>query len=56
MIYPGGQVFGHQDFDNNKVDPGFDVGTYVEARFGKRNVTNANDGPATPEQIASIVG
>ena len=56
MIYPGGQVFGHQDFDNDKVDPGFDVGTYVEARFGKRNVTNPNDGPATPDQIASIVG
>ena len=47
---------GNGDFDNNKVDPGFDVGTYVEARFGKRNVTNPNDGPATPEQIASIVG
>ncbi len=56
MIYPGGQVFGHQDFDNNKVDPGFDVGTYVEARFGKKNVTNPSDGPATPSQIASIVG
>ncbi len=56
MIYPGGQVFGHQDFDNNKVDPGFDVGTYVEARFGKRNVINPNDGPATPDQIASTVG
>ena len=56
MIYPGGQVFGHQDFDNNKVDPGFDVGTYVEARFGKKNVTNPNDGPATPDQIASLVG
>jgi len=56
MIYPGGQVFGHQDFDDNKVDPGFDVGTYIEARFNKKNVTNPHDGPATPAQIASIVG
>lgn len=56
MIYPGGQVFGHQDFDNNKVDPGFDVEAYVEARFNRKNVINPNDGPATPAQIASIVG
>ncbi len=56
MLYPGGQVFGHQDFDNNKVDPGFDVEAYIDARFNRKNVTNPNDGPATPAQIASIVG
>jgi len=55
MVYPGGQVFGHQDFDSNKPDPGFDVGTYIKSRFNKVNVSNPNNGPISETQMASIL-
>ena len=54
MIFPGGQVFGHMDFDSNKPDPGFDVGEYIISRFNKQNVSNPQDGPVTPAQLASL--
>lgn len=36
--YPGGQAFGHNDIEENEVDPGFDVPQYVFTRFKKRNI------------------
>lgn len=33
--YPGGQVLGHNDLDENVEDPGFDVIEYVYNKFGK---------------------
>ena len=55
MVYPGGQVFGHLDFDSGKVDPGFDLGTYIKARFNKQNVSNPRGGPLSEQQMASIL-
>ena len=54
MIFPGGQAFGHMDFDSNKPDPGFDVGEYIISRFNKQNVSNPQDGPVSPTQLASL--
>lgn len=51
-VWPGGQAFGHNDTDpNRKTDPGFDVPEYVKAKFGKRNVIAAIQGPLSPEQL-----
>ena len=55
MVFPGGQVFGHMDFDPNKPDPGFDLNGYIQAKFNRSNVINPNQGPASPTQIASIL-
>jgi len=55
MVYPGGQVFGHMDFDGGKPDPGFDVGTYIKARFNKVNAANPRNGPISETQMASLL-
>ena len=56
-VYPGGQVWGHVDFPNNKgkIDPGFDVAKRCYELFGKRNVGHPKKDGAilTAEQIAS---
>lgn len=51
--YPGGQVFGHSDIDENEVDPYFDVVDYIESVFRKKNKTlePSDKGPLTPVEI-----
>ena len=40
QVYPGGEVWGHMDTDpENKIDPGFDVQSYVFNKFGKKNIS-----------------
>lgn len=34
-VFPGGQVVGHIDIDEDEIDPGFSVIDYVAAAFGK---------------------
>jgi hypothetical protein len=41
--YPGGQVLGHNDVDEDEVDPGFDVINYVGANFNKTSLYDALD-------------
>jgi N-acetylmuramoyl-L-alanine amidase len=39
-VWPGGQVWGHNDTDpDNAVDPGFDVSEFVYKKFGKINIS-----------------
>lgn len=51
-VFPGGQVMGHSDVDNNKVDPGFDVQSYIR-KFGKQNVYeyNVDRGPLSRAEL-----
>ena len=51
--YPGGQVFGHSDVDENELDPYFDVVDYIESVFRKKNKTlePSERGPLTPVEI-----
>ena len=53
--YPGGQVIGHNDIDDNELDPGFDVRDYCLDMFGKpslfKNTTSQK--PFTPAEINS---
>jgi N-acetylmuramoyl-L-alanine amidase len=35
---PGGQIFGHNELDENVEDPYFDVISFVENKFGKKSV------------------
>ena len=52
-VYPGGQAFGHVDTDDKgKQDPGFDVETYVNNKFGKENLAFGVEAPLTRKQIA----
>lgn len=52
-VYPGGQAFGHVDTDDKgKQDPGFDVETYVNNKFGKQNLAFGVEPPLTRKQIA----
>ena len=42
-VFPGGQVLGHNQISQaGKVDPGFDVDSYILNTFGKRNVYTYN--------------
>lgn len=42
-VFPGGQVLGHNQISQSgKVDPGFDVDSYILNTFGKRNVYTYN--------------
>jgi N-acetylmuramoyl-L-alanine amidase len=54
-IWPGGQVWGHNDTDpGNKIDPGIDIPDYVFRRFGKKNISPSGTyPPLSPEQLAS---
>lgn len=53
--YPGGQVFGHNDVDENELDPYFDVSDYVESVFRKENklIEPSTKGPLSPAEINS---
>tara|TARA_B110000858_G_scaffold197574_1_gene259736 strand:- start:2383 stop:3930 length:1548 start_codon:yes stop_codon:yes gene_type:complete len=54
-VFPGGQVFGHNDTDpGNKPDPGIDVPQYVLNKFGTRNVTAGTQPPIGPVELASV--
>lgn len=56
-VFPGGQVFGHNDTDpGNKPDPGIDIPQYVFNKFGKRNVNAGTSAPLGPVQLASARG
>lgn len=51
--YPGGQVFGHNDVDENELDPYFDVVDYIESVFRKQNTLDdaSANGPLSPSEI-----
>lgn len=53
IAYPGGQILGHNDLDQNEDDPGFDVRDYCEDIFGKKSkFTNPlTQSPFTPDEI-----
>ncbi len=34
-VFPGGQIVGHTDIDDDEIDPGFSVIDYVRSTFGK---------------------
>lgn len=54
-VFPGGQVFGHNDTDpGRKPDPGIDVPQYVFNKFGTQNVTTGTQSPLGAAQLASI--
>lgn len=36
-IFPGAQIVGHSNIDDDEFDPGFDVTSYVRANFGKKS-------------------
>ena len=38
-VFPGGQVFGHNNIEPNEPDPGFDVQSYVAKRLEKQNTS-----------------
>jgi hypothetical protein len=52
-VFPGGQVLGHNQTDNNKTDPGFDVDSYILNEFNKRNafVYNRDRGPLSRSEL-----
>ena len=37
-VFPGGQVFGHNDIETNQPDPGFSVPDYAFKKFKKQNI------------------
>tara|TARA_R110000868_G_scaffold382366_1_gene648942 strand:- start:22562 stop:24157 length:1596 start_codon:yes stop_codon:yes gene_type:complete len=46
-VFPGGEILGHYHCtDNDDIDPGFDVETYIKETFGKQNATSYGDGIA----------
>lgn len=52
-VYPGGQVFGHNNTDpGNKPDPGIDVPSYIYNKFGKSNVTTGTQAPLNTAALA----
>lgn len=54
-VHPGGQIVGHNDVDENELDPGFDVIDYCLDMFGKASLFDdpANQKPFTPQEINS---
>lgn len=52
-VFPGGQVLGHNQTDDNKIDPGFDVDAYILNTFNKRNafVYNRDRGPLSRAEL-----
>lgn len=38
-VFPGGQVFGHNDLEVNEPDPGFSVSAYIFGKFRKQNIS-----------------
>ena len=52
-VFPGGQIIGHNDIDEDEVDPGFDVINYVENIFGKQSkfTDPLSQAPLTVDEI-----
>lgn len=52
-VFPGGQIVGHSEIDEEEVDPGFEVTNYVENVFGKTSKFTdiLNQGPFTVDEI-----
>lgn len=51
--FPGGQVFGHNNIELSREDPGFDVPAYVRATFNHKNIKNGTDPAATSQEIVN---
>lgn len=55
VIWPGGQVWGHNDISDEHVDPGFDVSDFIYKKFGKRNATLvASSSSLSPSELISL--
>ena len=54
-VFPGGQIVGHSEIDEEEVDPGFEVINYVENVFGKTSKFTdiLNQAPLTVDEILS---
>jgi hypothetical protein len=53
-VYPGGEVWGHQDTDPwNKVDPMTNMTAYVKNKFGKTNVSPQPSRTYSLEELAA---
>ena len=52
-VFPGGQIIGHNDIDEDEVDPGFDVINYVDNIFGKQSkfTDPLSQAPLTVDEI-----
>jgi hypothetical protein len=52
-VFPGGQVLGHNQIDDNKIDPGFDIDAYILNIFNKTNafVYNRDRGPLSRTEL-----
>lgn len=56
VVFPGGQVWGHNDISpSTQIDPGFDVPEYVLRKFGKRNASQYGTSPAlSPQELVQL--
>lgn len=53
-VYPGGEVWGHQDTDPwNKIDPMTNMSEYVKNKFGKTNISPQPSRTYSLEELAS---
>lgn len=54
-VFPGGQIVGHSEIDEEEIDPGFEITNYVENVFGKTSKFNdiLNQEPLTVDEILS---
>jgi N-acetylmuramoyl-L-alanine amidase len=54
QVYPGAEVWGHKDTDpDKKIDPGFDVESYIFNKFGKKNVSPQPTRTYTIQELTS---
>jgi len=54
VVWPGGQVWGHNETDPTKVDPGISMKQYILSKFNKTN--KSSSGSAPPLSPAQLVG
>lgn len=54
-VWPGGQVWGHNDTDTLKQDPGFDVPMYIRQNFNKENVSSSGTIPPLSSRAISVL-
>ena len=52
-VFPGGQIIGHNDIDEDEIDPGFEVINYVENIFRKQSkfTDTLSQAPLTIDEI-----
>lgn len=54
-VFPGGQTLGHyQCSDTNRLDPGFDVESYIKQQFNKTNAISYNNNLGSLSRSALI--